>query len=192
MPTMDHVAYPTPPGRFFICTAKRAGVTLPEKRREIGMKALALIGVTVLGLTLPGSAMAGNKLFVGGLSWGTSSEEVERHVAPFGPVERVLVASIDRNGELSARATVVFERARDARAAAQALDGTIIGDQPISAEVREVVVVGSKVKEVITEAGLRSDGDLVQAVSDKVHQLLGAAIKRTKANGRSTVRPFDL
>ena len=37
---------------------------------------------------------------------------------------------------------------------------------------KEIVVVGSKVKEVVKEAGLRSDGDLVQAVSDKVHELL--------------------
>ncbi len=57
---------------------------------------------------------------------------------------------------------------------------------------KEIVVVGSKVKEVIKEAGLRSDGELVQAVSDKVHELLGAAIIRCKGNNRSTVRPHDL
>ena len=44
---------------------------------------------------------------------------------------------------------------------------------------KEIVVVGSKVKEVIKKAGLRSDGELVQAVSDKVHDLL-AAIHTTK------------
>jgi len=57
---------------------------------------------------------------------------------------------------------------------------------------KEIVVVGSKVKEVIKEAGLRSDGELVQAVSDKVHLMLGAAARRCKSNGRSTVRPYDL
>ena len=57
---------------------------------------------------------------------------------------------------------------------------------------KEIVVVGSKVKEVIREAGLRSDGELVQAVSDKVRELLGAAIKRCKGNNRGTVRPYDL
>jgi hypothetical protein len=61
-----------------------------------------------------------------------------------------------------------------------------------SSKPKEIVVVGSKVKEVIREAGLRSDGELVQAVSDKVHDLLGAAIERCKSNGRSTVRPYDL
>ncbi len=57
---------------------------------------------------------------------------------------------------------------------------------------KEVLVVGSKVKEVIREAELRSDGELVQAVSDKVHELLEAAIARCQANNRSTVRPQDL
>lgn len=57
---------------------------------------------------------------------------------------------------------------------------------------KEIVVVGSKVKDVVREAGLRSDGELVQAVSEKVHELLTAAIARCTANGRSTVRPHDL
>lgn len=57
---------------------------------------------------------------------------------------------------------------------------------------KEIVVVGSKVKDVVREAGLRSDGELVQAVSEKVHELLAAAIHRCTSNGRSTVRPYDL
>ncbi len=57
---------------------------------------------------------------------------------------------------------------------------------------KEIVVVGSKVKEVIKEAGLRSDGELVEAVSNKVHDLLAAAVKRCQENNRSTVRPHDL
>ncbi|MCA9637500.1 MAG: DUF1931 family protein [Myxococcales bacterium] len=57
---------------------------------------------------------------------------------------------------------------------------------------KENLVVGSKVKEVIRAAELRSDGNLVEAVSNKVHDLLAAAIERCKANNRSTVRPHDL
>jgi histone H3/H4 len=57
---------------------------------------------------------------------------------------------------------------------------------------REIVVVGSKVKDVIRSAGYRSDGELVQAVSEKVHELLEAAIKRAESNKRGTVRPYDL
>jgi hypothetical protein len=57
---------------------------------------------------------------------------------------------------------------------------------------REIVVVGSKVKDVIRNANLRSDGELVQAVSEKVHEMLEAAIERTTRNNRGTVRPYDL
>ncbi len=57
---------------------------------------------------------------------------------------------------------------------------------------REIVVVGSKIKDVVREAGLRSDGELVAAVSEKVHDLLEAAIARCQANNRGTVRPHDL
>ena len=57
---------------------------------------------------------------------------------------------------------------------------------------REILVVGSKVKEVVRSAGLRSDGELVQAVSDAVHDVLEAAIKRAESNKRGTVRPYDL
>ena len=57
---------------------------------------------------------------------------------------------------------------------------------------REIVVVGSKVKDVVRNAGLRSDGELVQAVSEKVHDLLEAAIERAQQNKRGTVRPYDL
>jgi hypothetical protein len=61
-----------------------------------------------------------------------------------------------------------------------------------STKPKEIVVVGSKIKDVIKEAGLRSDGELIQAVSDKVHDLLAAAVDRCQKNSRSTVRPHDL
>lgn len=59
-------------------------------------------------------------------------------------------------------------------------------------KAREIVVVGSKVKEVVRSAGYRSDGELIQAISDKVHEMLEAAIKRAESNKRGTVRPYDL
>jgi hypothetical protein len=59
-------------------------------------------------------------------------------------------------------------------------------------KAREIVVVGSKVKDVVRSAGFRSDGELVAAVSDKVHEMLEAAIGRAGANKRGTVRPYDL
>ena len=60
------------------------------------------------------------------------------------------------------------------------------------AKTREVVVVASKVKEAIKEAGCQSSGDLVEAISEKVHEPLEAAVERAKHNGRATVRPYDL
>ena len=57
---------------------------------------------------------------------------------------------------------------------------------------REVLVVASKVKDAIKAAGCQSSGDLVEAVSDKVYDMIAAAVARAKANSRATVRPYDL
>jgi len=156
------------------------------------MKTRMIPMVAVLCLALASPALASKKLFVGGLSWGTTADQVHRVASLYGPVLSVIVVGTDRDGDKSAKATVVFEYPEDAETAAVELDGAIIRGRHVSAKTREIVVVGSKVKEVIREAGLRSDGDLVQAVSDKVYELLQAAIDRCKGNHRSTVRPYDL
>ena len=57
---------------------------------------------------------------------------------------------------------------------------------------KENFVVGSKVKGLVSSSGMRSDGQLVAAVSEKVEQMMEAAMARAKSNGRSTVRPTDL
>jgi len=57
---------------------------------------------------------------------------------------------------------------------------------------QEILIVGSKVKSVVSEAGMRSDGNLVEAISAKVHEMLEGAVTRCKENNRSTVRPHDL
>lgn len=57
---------------------------------------------------------------------------------------------------------------------------------------KETLVVGSKVKDFIKEADLRSDGDLIEALSGRVEEILKSAMGRCKENGRSTVRPCDL
>jgi hypothetical protein len=54
------------------------------------------------------------------------------------------------------------------------------------------LVVGSKVKDVVRGAGVRAAGDLTEAVSSAVGNMLKGAIARCKANGRGTVRPHDL
>jgi hypothetical protein len=57
---------------------------------------------------------------------------------------------------------------------------------------REILIVGSKMKDVVKGAGCMSSGDLIEALSEKVHELLSNATARAKGNGRSTVRPYDL
>ncbi len=57
---------------------------------------------------------------------------------------------------------------------------------------KEILVVGSKMKDVVKAAGCMSSGELIEAVSEKVHTMLAAATQRARDNGRSTVRPYDL
>ncbi len=56
----------------------------------------------------------------------------------------------------------------------------------------EILIVGSKMKDVVKAAGCMSSGDLIEALSEKVHEILANATARAKGNGRSTVRPYDL
>ena len=57
---------------------------------------------------------------------------------------------------------------------------------------KEILIVGSKMKDVVKAAGCMSSGDLIEALSAKVHEMLSEATARAKGNGRSTVRPYDL
>ncbi len=57
---------------------------------------------------------------------------------------------------------------------------------------KEILIVGSKMKEVVKSHGFMSSGDLIEALSEKVHLILTEATARAKANGRATVRPNDL
>jgi len=63
----------------------------------------------------------------------------------------------------------------------------------MSKKNREVVlVVGSKVKDVVKESGLQSSGELIEAVSNKVYDMIESACARAQENGRKTVRAYDL
>jgi hypothetical protein len=57
---------------------------------------------------------------------------------------------------------------------------------------KEILIVGSKMTDVVKAAGCMSSGDLIEALSQKVHDILSSATERAKGNGRSTVRPYDL
>ena len=48
----------------------------------------------------------------------------------------------------------------------------------------EILVVVSKIKKVVKEAGFRTGGDYIEALSNKVSAMLGASIEKVKADGK--------
>ncbi|MBW8035294.1 MAG: hypothetical protein FVQ79_06615 [Planctomycetes bacterium] len=61
-----------------------------------------------------------------------------------------------------------------------------------AAKSKEVLVVASKVKAYVKSKKMMTSSDSIGALSDQVYAMLDAAINRTKANRRSTVKPQDL
>jgi histone H3/H4 len=55
----------------------------------------------------------------------------------------------------------------------------------------EVLLVGSKVKAALKEAGCNSSSDAIDGLNAWVHWLIGQAAQRAAANGRKTVRAHD-
>jgi len=60
------------------------------------------------------------------------------------------------------------------------------------AKKKELLIVSSKVKAYIKSKKMMPSSDALEAVSDNVYNLLDAAIARTQANRRSTVKAQDL
>ena len=60
------------------------------------------------------------------------------------------------------------------------------------AKKRDVLVVASKIKAYIKSKNMMTSSDALEAISDRVYCMPDAAIERTKANRRSTVKPQDL
>jgi histone H3/H4 len=56
----------------------------------------------------------------------------------------------------------------------------------------EMVLVQSKIREVIREKELRTSDEFITALNEHVHAALETAIKRCKENGRQTLRPQDV
>jgi histone H3/H4 len=57
---------------------------------------------------------------------------------------------------------------------------------------KEMLVVGTKVKNYIKTKGVMSSSDVLDALNDAVHKLLDKAVERAKANGRKTVQGRDV
>ena len=56
---------------------------------------------------------------------------------------------------------------------------------------QEVLLVGSKVKAAIKQAGCNTGGDAIDGLNSWVHWLIGQATARADANHRKTVRAHD-
>jgi len=59
------------------------------------------------------------------------------------------------------------------------------------AAVKEVLLVGSKVKATIKEANCNTGGDAIDGLNHWVHWLIEQGTQRAAANGRKTVRAHD-
>ena len=56
----------------------------------------------------------------------------------------------------------------------------------------DMVLVQSKIRDVIREKDLRTSDDFITALNDHVHHALDRAIARCKENGRQTLRAQDV
>ena len=57
---------------------------------------------------------------------------------------------------------------------------------------RETLLVSSKVRAAVKASGHRMDGTFVDALNERVHELISRAGARADAAKRATVRPEDL
>jgi histone H3/H4 len=57
---------------------------------------------------------------------------------------------------------------------------------------KEMLLVGSKVKNYIKSKGLMSSADVLDALNEEVHELLDKAVERAKENGRKTTQARDV
>ena len=56
----------------------------------------------------------------------------------------------------------------------------------------EILVVQSKIREMIKGEGCSTSQEAVEALSAEVGRIIKKAIERTKANGRKTVKGADI
>lgn len=61
-----------------------------------------------------------------------------------------------------------------------------------STKKREMLLVGSKTKEALKGKGYNVSSDALEAMNEYVYWLVDQAQKRCTANGRKTIRPYDI
>ncbi|MCB9092174.1 MAG: hypothetical protein H6621_00295 [Halobacteriovoraceae bacterium] len=57
---------------------------------------------------------------------------------------------------------------------------------------KEMLLVGSKTKEALKGKGFNVSSDTITAMNDYVYWLVDQAQKKCAANGRKTIRPYDI
>lgn len=57
---------------------------------------------------------------------------------------------------------------------------------------KEMLLVGSKTKEALKGKGFNVSADTLDAMNEYVYTLVEQAQKRCEANGRKTIRPYDI
>lgn len=77
------------------------------------------------------------KLFVGGLSWDTSSQDLRAAFERFGPVVEATVITDRASGRSRGFGFVSFERSADAELAAKTMDGAEIDGRPVKVNAAE-------------------------------------------------------
>ncbi|MEW6777077.1 MAG: DUF1931 domain-containing protein [Bdellovibrionota bacterium] len=57
---------------------------------------------------------------------------------------------------------------------------------------KEILIVQSKVKDLIKKQQAQCSADAIESFSDLVEEAVKKAVKRAKENGRVTVKPQDI
>jgi histone H3/H4 len=65
-------------------------------------------------------------------------------------------------------------------------------EQPAAKKERELLIVQSKVREIIRAREMRASDDVITALSEHVQHVIERAIQRAAANKRSTLRDADV
>lgn len=61
-----------------------------------------------------------------------------------------------------------------------------------TAKKKEMLLVGSKTKEALKGKGYNVSSDALEAMNEYVYWLVDQAQKKCTANGRKTIRPYDI
>lgn len=59
-------------------------------------------------------------------------------------------------------------------------------------DVADILVVQSKVREMIKGKGCSTSADAIETLSAEVQRIIDRAVERTRANGRKTVKGSDI